>query len=388
MNNKYSNKQKQTVIKDYYNGTPVTSISSALGIPRSTIYSWISQISSSADTDSTLPCKLGLSVLRQHTVKLNSIIEVLKNIDCLVSSPLREKLNAMEKLYGQYSVHVLCDAMDVPRGTFYNHMLRNKKNNTSYARKREEMRLVIREVFDEYDHIYGSKKITHVLQDRGYHISDKLVCELMQEMGLRSLRTTAKKDNARMWEKEKNRNVLQRQFHVDAPNVAWVSDVTCYRFSNAFFYICVVIDLFSRCILEMKISKKNSTQLVSAAFKGAHHLRQPPRGLIFHSDRGTQYTSHSFENLLDEHGVVQSLSASGQPHDNAVAESFFSSLKQEWLYRKDFNSADAFKAGVVAYIQFYNNERPHAALGYKSPAQFEAAKATTIRASKLDIQGS
>lgn len=169
MNNKYSNKQKQTVIKDYYNGTPVATISCVLGIPRSTIYAWISRISSSAGTDSTLPCKLELSILRQHMTKLNSIIEVLQKIDCLVSAPLHEKLDAMEKLYGQYSVHVLCDAMDVPRGTFYNHMLRNKKNNTSYARKREEMRLVIREVFDEYDHIYGSKKITHVLQDRGYH---------------------------------------------------------------------------------------------------------------------------------------------------------------------------------------------------------------------------
>lgn len=200
----------------------------------------------------------------------------------------------------------------------------------------------------------------------------------MREMGLNSIRTTAKKDYEKLWAKKENRNVLQQQFNVDSPNKVWVSDITCYSCNNTNFYICVIIDLCSRRIVSYRISKKNSTQLTTATFKAAYQERNPEEGLIFHSDRGSQYSSHAFGKLLNNNHVVQSLSALGNPHDNAVAESFFASLKKEALFRRDFRSEAEFKESVREYIRFYNYERPHTSLKYRTPVQAESMLAQLV----------
>ena len=118
-------------------------------------------------------------------------------------------------------------------------------------------------------------------------------------------------------------------------------------------------------------SKKNSTQLVTSTFKSAWEERVPELELLFHSDRGAQYTSHRFQELLRRHSIVQSFSNSGKPHDNAVAESFFASLKKEELYRKDYASEPDFKRSISAYIEFYNMKRPHRTLKNRTPCQME-----------------
>ena len=146
-------------------------------------------------------------------------------------------------------------------------------------------------------------------------------------------------------------NLLQQQFTADQPNQRWVSDVSCFKLRDHYLYVCVIIDLFSRKVIAYKISKKNSTQLITAAFKMAYEERDPPAGLIFHSDRGAQYTSHRFQKLLHEHNVTQSFSRPGEPHDNAVAESFFASLKKEELYRRNITSDRAFQASAAFYIE-------------------------------------
>ncbi|MEG1875700.1 MAG: IS3 family transposase, partial [Angelakisella sp.] len=161
----------------------------------------------------------------------------------------------------------------------------------------------------------------------------------------------------------------------DYPNQIWVSDITCFKLNTKYFYTCIILDLFSRKIVAYRISKKNSTQLVSATFRQAYDVRSPKDGLIFHSDRGVQYASYSFRRLLSEHGVIQSFSASGKPHDNAVVEAFFASMKREELYRRSYSSEKAFRSGVDEYISFYNKRRPHFSLNYKSPEQFEAVAA-------------
>ena len=128
-----------------------------------------------------------------------------------------------------------------------------------------------------------------------------------------------------------------------------------------------------------KISKKNSTQLITSTFKIAHEERHPPSGLIFHSDRGAQYTSHRFQQLLHEHNTKQSFSQPGKPHDNAVAESFFASLKKEELYRKDHPSDRAFQACVASYIEFYNTKRPHHTLKNLTPCQMEESFCAAVK---------
>ena len=121
----------------------------------------------------------------------------------------------------------------------------------------------------------------------------------------------------------------------------------------------MILDLFSRKVVAYKVSRKNSTQLITSTFKASWEQHAPDAGLIFHSDQGAQYTSHRFRQLLHERTVVQFFSNSGRPHDNAVEESFFATLKKEELYREDYTSEETFKRGLTSYIEFYNTQRPH-----------------------------
>lgn len=192
----------------------------------------------------------------------------------------------------------------------------------------------------------------------------------MQDMGLVSIRQDAK----RMYDKEntKYKNHLNQQFHTDAPNQVWVSDVTQYRFKNKNYYICAVIDLYARKVISYMISKRNSTLLVKMTFRQAFQSRNPDLPLIFHTDRGSNYRSNAFCAYLQELGVTQSFSRAHVPYDNSVMESFFSTLKKEELYRTKYKSEREFREAVDDYMEFYNDRRPHAKLQNKTPNQKDA----------------
>ena len=238
---------------------------------------------------------------------------------------------------------------------------------------------IVNDVFDEYRQVLGAEKIRTILVQRGHQVSTEYISRLMREMGLSSVRSTAKQEYLKLREPERKKNILRQQFNAQRPNQRWVSDVTCFKLGDHYFYICVIIDLFSRKVIAHKISKKNSTQLLTATFKMAHEERHPPSGLIFHSDRGAQYTSHRFQQLLHKYNTKQSFSQPGKPHDNAVAESFFASLKKEELYRKDHPSDRAFQASVASYIEFYNTKRPHRTLKNLTPYQMEENFCATVK---------
>ncbi len=192
---------------------------------RSTIYTWIRKHKAKGFIK-TVPTQKEVINLKQKLAKLQDIVSVLRAIDCTANAPLRERLLAAELLYGKFSVYLLCDALNIARGTFYNHIFRNKRGNSTYAKKREEVRIQIQNVFDDNGRVFGARKIQAVLITRGYKVSEKLVAELMRDMGLSSMRVTAKKDHEKLWRKEENRNMLQRQFNVKVPNQVWVSDIT------------------------------------------------------------------------------------------------------------------------------------------------------------------
>ncbi len=361
---------KATVLRQLAKGTPVKELCRAYNIPRSTLYRWSRDLESSNKINEVLLPK-NYDALQQQVKKLENIISVLKSAKCTVHAPLKEKLLELELLYGQYDVRTLCEALEVSRGTFYNHILRNKRGNAWFEKRREEYRVLIRDVFDEYRQVLGAEKIRTVLVQRGHQVSTEYVARLMKEMGLSSIRTTAKQDYLNLRESGKKRNVLCQQFSATRPNEIWVSDVTCFRLQDRNHYICVILDLFSRKVIAHKVSMKNSTQLVTSTFKSAWEERAPELELLFHSDRGAQYTSHRFQELLRSHAVVQSFSNSGRPHDNAVAESFFASLKKEELYRKDYASEPDFRRNINAYMEFYNMKRPHRTLKNRTPCQME-----------------
>ena len=172
-------------------------------------------------------------------------------------------------------------------------------------------------------------------------------------------------------QRKRKENLLNRFFIASRPNEIWVSDVTYFSVNDKNQYICVIIDIFSRKVIAYKISRKNSTQLTRATFDIAYTSRNPTLPLIFHSDRGCNYTSKRFMKHLQDLGVQQSFSQKGNPKDNAVAESFFSNMKKEELYRVKYKSEREFKKSVSKYIEFYNEERPHTTISYKPPSLFE-----------------
>ena len=365
-----STEAKQSLVARYRAGESVVEICADSGVPRSTFYTWIKPYTVTMTDSGHVVSQQAFIKMKQKLQKLEQKIEILQRVNCTVLAPLQEKLQELAKLHGQYSVHALCEALCVSRGTFYNHIFR-RKEVTAYDKRRAEMKEHIQTAFDESQQRFGANKIAAVLADRGVRTSPKYVAELMREMGLQSVSIYSKRDYQKSERLVKKQNMLQRQFKVDEPNCVWVSDITCFKVNGKYLYICVILDLFSRKVVAHRVSPKNSTYLVTSTFRQAYRNRNEPQQLMFHSDQGPQYTSNTFRKLLRMNKVVQSFSKSGRPHDNAVAESFFASMKREEVYRTQYCSEHQFMRSVDTYIEFYNTKRPHSTLNYKTPDGFE-----------------
>lgn len=172
----------------------------------------------------------------------------------------------------------------------------------------------------------------------GYTVSERRILRLMKELGLFSTGSKPRLNSANDCQYHYYPNKLKRNFLTDAPNKVWVSDITYAKAGMDFLYLCVVIDLYSRKVVSYSISENIDTALIKQAFLDAFHVRESPSSLVFHRDQGTQYTSFEFCNLLKQHKITQSFSAPGSPHDNAVAESFFASIKKEDFRRNYYKT--------------------------------------------------
>lgn len=214
-----------------------------------------------------------------------------------------------------------------------------------------------------------------LLVEYGINISTGRVYRLMKSMNLPKMSTLkpvfkpSKPDHSMPCT-----NVLNQNFHTDKPNLVWVSDITFIKVQGKFYYLCVIIDLFSRKIISYSTSNKIDSELVIKTFNSAFAKRVPDGSLIFHSDRGCQYTSKKFRSLLDSFAVVQSFSAKGYPYDNAVAESFFKFLKLEEVHRRTYSSLSELNLALFQYIEgYYNKKRPHSANDMLSPDEKESS---------------
>jgi putative transposase len=166
-------------------------------------------------------------------------------------------------------------------------------------------------------------------------------------------------------------NLLNQNFNPVAPNQVWAGDVTYLRTGEGWMYLAIVMDLYSRRIVGWHIDKRMTTDLVSKAMIKAYNLRQPPKGLVFHSDRGSQYTSKQYRRLLWSYGVRASMGDVGACWDNAVVERFFGSLKHDWLLKVPQPTREYMRNDVAAYMRYYNLERLHTANGDLSPVEYE-----------------
>jgi transposase InsO family protein len=167
-------------------------------------------------------------------------------------------------------------------------------------------------------------------------------------------------------------NLLNRQFEATEPNRVWVSDITYIWTASGWLYLAVILDLFSRRVVGWSMDRRITKKLVIDALRMGIWRRRPDRRLIFHSDRGSQYCSNDFQKFLRASGMISSMSRKGDCWDNAVAESFFGSLKTERVFQSDYRSREEARRDIVDYIEmFYNSRRRHSRLGYLSPRQFE-----------------
>lgn len=235
---------------------------------------------------------------------------------------------------------------------------------------------------------YGAPRVRAQLQREGVRCSKKRIARLMNSLGLagRQKRQTKRTTEADPKARGRQQDLLQRAFAVQGrePNQAWVGDISYLRTWEGWSYLATVIDLASRRVVGFAVADHMKAELVCQAFRMAVGGRRPGPGLIFHSDRGSQYTSAAYRQLLEEHGVQQSFSRPRQCWDNAVAESFFATLKLELVYRQPLPTRQAARAAVFEYVEvFYNRQRLHSSLGYRSPAEYEDWCATTAAATRV-----
>ena len=232
---------------------------------------------------------------------------------------------------------------------------------------------IIREIYLEMKSRYGSPRIVEELRARGYVISRKRVERLMRADGLqakhsRKFRVTTDSKH----EHPVADNTLAREFEVDVANARWVADITFVWTNQGWLYLAVVMDLFSRRIVGWQMSNRIKRQLVIGALQMALKGRRPESGLLHHSDRGSQYASHDYREMLEEAGCVCSMSRKGNCWDNAPVESFFATLKRELIHGRRFRTREQARSEIFEFIEvWYNRKRRHSTLGYMSPAEYE-----------------
>lgn len=195
----------------------------------------------------------------------------------------------------------------------------------------------------------------------------------MKEMNLPKMSTSKPIVRNNMQKNDENlSNHLKQNFNPGMPNTAWASDVTYIKTGKGFVYLCIVMDLFSRRVIAYKTALKNDTSLTASAVQAAYISRKPkPNTLIFHSDRGSNYTAKAFREILDRYDIMTSFSAKGYPFDNAVVECFFKFLKHEEVHRRSYSNIDEVNISINEYMTFYNYKRPHSANNGKTPVERE-----------------
>ena len=225
--------------------------------------------------------------------------------------------------------------------------------------------------------IFGSKKITKTLRNRGERVSRGLVSRIMQEKGLRSKvvkkykATTNSNHNLPV-----AGNILNREFNTSRLNEKWVSDITYVATDEGWLYVAGILDLYGHEVVGWSMGERMNKELVIDCLNQARGRRGHPRGVLLHSDRGSQYCSHEYQRLLKKHGFICSMSRKGNCWDNAPMESFWGKLKQEWLNGKRFKTRAEARGAIFWYIEvFYRRHRPHEANGYLTPEVYTKAVA-------------
>lgn len=350
---KFSEETKKEIITRYRRGVKVSKLCEDYVVPQSTLYKWLHESTTYLRRYSRLPVSNHQIYQMERKIEtLQTENDIFKKSGCGTKSSIKEKIEAIECLKEEFTVHAICKTLNILRSTYYYHERTPEK--TSYDTRNETLRPLIKEVFDLSKERFGAAKIAIKLKEQNISAGKAIINKLMKEMGLVCKQNQLRTYNTTNRSCRYRKNRLKRNFNQETPNTFCVSDVTYMLVNNQNSYICTIIDLFSRKILSYNLSKINNAEFVMATFDDAFNSREHTANLTFHSDQGTQYTSNSFKSHLKALGVAQSFSSPGNPYDNAVAENFFSIMKRESLSHKWYQSMEELKNDVDEFISFFN----------------------------------
>ncbi|MDX9697549.1 MAG: IS3 family transposase [Bacteroidales bacterium] len=357
-------------------GYSVTDVAERLGVSQHSIYKWLKAVqplrNNNPDEHELLEAKKEILRLKSQLRQTEEERDILKKAAKVLCKSARVKYQFILEYSNQFKIKTMCRVLKIARAGYYAWLHEPESGRTI-----EDKRLLqlIRSSYDASYGIYGYRRITLDLKELGEGCGPNRVLKIMKNNGIAAVRGYKKhKSYGRGRPQIVPPNHLNREFVVNTPNTSWVTDITYIRTWQGWLYLAVVLDLYSRKVIGWSMKPTLAKDIVLDALLMAVWRRRPDEPVIIHSDQGSQYSSGDWQKFCQKHNLIPSMSRRGNCWDNAVAESFFSSLKKERIKKRIYKTREMARADVFDYIEmFYNRIRRHSHLDGMSPEAFETA---------------
>ncbi|WP_438769971.1 IS3 family transposase [Brevibacillus sp. JB24b] len=370
MNKKYNEDFKRTIVELNHSGQKVKSLSSEYGVSEVTIYKWVKEFTSFGEGEQAITPKEVVAI-QKEMLRLKQENEIPKK----GYVHIREKIDVaelnqfIETNKEKHPIQIMCEVLNIPRSTYYSY----KKEASPRENENQQITKRIMQIHLESKGRYGAPKIHFLLRSKGVSISLKRTQRLMKKADIRSItrkkfRPQSSKD--RVIERP---NILDQDFTTTSINEKWVADITyIHTLRDGWCYLASVHDLHSKKIVGYSFSQNMTVGLVLHALENAYVTQKPAKGLVLHTDLGTQYTSQDFAQRVEEYHIIHLCSKKGCPYDNACTELFHAILKKEEVNHVTYIDYKSAKLALFTYLEgWYNRKRIHGGLGYKTPQAVE-----------------